>query len=99
MDDVQEYKFSTTMNIKKMSRFHDFPHVPGNDYQCIEPTRYIPPKDSLCDGTWRLVSSLQIRFDFSLARDHYEYNNNNNNNHFNNNTDFQYDKCYNLEYN
>ena len=31
MDDVQEYKFSTTMNIKKMSRFHDFPHVPEVD--------------------------------------------------------------------
>ena len=30
MDDVQEYKFSLAMNIKKMSRFHDFPHVPGD---------------------------------------------------------------------
>ena len=26
---VPEYKFCTTMNIRKMSRFHHFPHVPG----------------------------------------------------------------------
>ena len=26
---VPEYKFCTTMYIRKMSRFHDFPHVPG----------------------------------------------------------------------
>ena len=25
---VPEYKFCTTMYIRKMSRFHDFPHVP-----------------------------------------------------------------------
>ena len=23
------YKFSTTINIRKMSYFHDFPHIPG----------------------------------------------------------------------
>ena len=28
---VPEYKFCTTMYVRKMSRFHDFPHVPGDD--------------------------------------------------------------------
>ena len=31
---VPEYKFCTTMYIRKMSRFHDFPHVPGAAFAC-----------------------------------------------------------------